>query len=133
MKSFLRFCAVGTIGFLIDAGILQLLVSGTHANPYAARVVSFFAAASTTWFLNRRFTFQVAHSATRKEWLHYVGLMTLGACVNYGTYAACITFWLEAKAYPWYGVAVGSIAALGVNFTSSRLLFRRSDTHSIVE
>lgn len=125
MKSFLRFCIVGTIGFVIDAGILQLLVIGMHANPYAARVVSFFAAASTTWFLNRHFTFQVKHRATRKEWLHYVGLMVCGACVNYGAYAVCIAFWLEAKMHPWYGVAVGSIAALGVNFTSSRLLFRR--------
>ena len=38
MSRFLRFCAVGTVGFVIDAGVLQALVAGLGANPYVARV-----------------------------------------------------------------------------------------------
>lgn len=126
MTPFLRFCAVGTIGFVIDAGILQLLVSGTGANPYLARIVSFLAAASATWWMNRRYTFQVEHSATHAEWARYVIFMVLGALLNYGAFAISITAWDLARAQPWLGVAVGSIAGLGVNFLTSRLLVFRN-------
>jgi len=125
LNRFLRFCAVGTVGGVIDAGILQACVVGAHANPYAARIVSFLAAASGTWLMNRRYTFEVSHKPTHAEWLRYIGLMVLGALVNYGAFALCITFWAFAHAQPWLGVAVGSIAGLGVNFTTSRRLFRQ--------
>ena len=125
MNQFLRFCVAGTVGFVIDAGILQLLVSGAGANPYLARIVSFLVAASATWLMNRRYTFEVEHRATRAEWARYVAFMVLGALVNYGAFAISITVWELARAQPWLGVAVGSVAGLGINFlTSRRLVFR---------
>lgn len=126
MNRFLRFCVVGTVGFVIDAGILQVLVVAMHANPYAARIPSFLAAASGTWLMNRRYTFAVSHEPTRGEWLRYVAFMVLGALVNYGAFALCIAFWAFAQAQPWLGAAVGSVAGLGVNFTASRLIFLRA-------
>ena len=126
MKQFLRFCVVGTVGFVIDAGILQALVVGAHADPYAARVASFLAAASATWLMNRHYVFAVRRKPTHAEWMRYVGLMVLGALLNYGAYALCIAFWVVARAQPWLGVAGGSVAGLGVNFTTARLLFRQS-------
>lgn len=125
MNQLLRFCVVGAVGFVIDAGILQLLVLGAHANPYAARVASFMVAASATWLMNRRYTFAATRHPTRMEWLRYIGFMSLGALVNYGVFALCIAFWASARAQPWLGVAVGSVASLGLNFTTSRLLFRK--------
>lgn len=127
MNQFLRFCVVGTIGFVIDAGILQALVVGAHADPYAARIASFLTAASATWLMNRRYAFAVRYKPTHAEWIRYVGLMVLGAVMNYGAYALCIAFWVVARAQPWLGVAVGSVAGLGVNFTTARLLFRQSN------
>ena len=106
----------------MDAGILQLLVIHVDANPYVARIASFLIAASGTWLLNRYFTFRVKHQATRKEWLRYLGFMLLGATVNYGIYA----FFIFIKEQPWLAVAGGSIAALGINFTMSRLIFRQT-------
>lgn len=82
-------------------------------------------AASATWLMNRRYTFAASLEPTRIEWLRYVGLMGLGALVNYGVFALCIAFWASARAQPWLGVAAGSIASLGLNFTTSRLLFRK--------
>lgn len=126
MTQFLRFCVVGTVGFAIDAGILQLLVSAMDANPYFARVISFLAAASVTWLLNRRYTFELEHGATRAEWARYTSFMVFGALVNYGAFAFLITVWEFAHAQPWLGVAVGSIAGLGINFLTSRLLVFQS-------
>jgi hypothetical protein len=51
--------------------------------------------------------------------------MSLGALVNYSTYALCIAFLQNAKEQPWYGVAAGSIMGLALNFGTSRRLFRR--------
>ena len=125
MTRFLRFCVVGGAAFFVDAGVLMALTSGAGFDPYLARVVSFLAAASFTWWLNRRYTFEVEHRPTGSEWAGYVGLMVIGAAVNYGTYAAAITWWPLAREHLWVGVALGSIAGLGINFlTSSRLVFR---------
>ena len=120
MSQFARFCAVGTIGFVVDAGILQALVSGLGADPYAARVVSFLAAASVTWWLNRRFTFAVRTRPSRSEWMRYVGFMVLGALANYGAYAIAITVSELVRANLWLGVALGSVCGLAINFATSR-------------
>jgi putative flippase GtrA len=125
VSQFLRFCIVGTLGFGVDAGVLQVLVSGVQADPYLARVVSFLAAATSTWWMNRRFTFAVAHRATHREWARYVALMTLGAIVNYGAYAIAITLSDAVRARLWLGVAIGSLAGLGINYCSSRALVFR--------
>ncbi len=121
---------------MIDAGFLEVLVIGAQANPYAARIVSVLAAASATWVLNRRYTFGSRHSPTHTEWLRYVAFMAIGGCVNYGAFALCIAFWPLSRAYLWIGVAVGAIAGLGVNFSTSRFLYRqpilRSCNHEVL-
>lgn len=122
MKRFLRFCVVGGAAFFVDAGVLMALTSGAGLDPYLARVASFLAAASFTWWLNRRYTFEVKHRPTGSEWAAYLGLMVIGAAANYGTYAAAITWWPLAREHLWIGVALGSIAGLGINFLTSRRL-----------
>ena len=122
MSRFFRFCVVGALAFLVDAGVVIALVDGAGFNPYAARVVSFLAAASFTWWLNRHWTFEVRQEPSRAEWMSYVGLMAIGAAVNYLTYAAAITWWPLARQALWIAVALGSIAGLGVNYLSSSRL-----------
>ena len=126
MSPFARFCVVGAIGFAVDAGLLTALTRAGGADPYAARVASFLAAATATWWLNRRFTFAVGHAPSGGEWARYVALMVLGAAINYGTYALLISIWEVARAHLWIGVAAGSVAGLGVNFLTSRRLLGRA-------
>lgn len=120
MSQLLRFCLVGSVGFAIDAGIVQALVVVWQANPYLVRVVAILVAATATWFMNRHYTFQVSCRASRSEWSRYVSLMMLGALVNYTVFAVCIALWQEALVQPIWAVAAGSIAGLGINFTTSR-------------
>ena len=122
---FLRFCLVGTAGFIVDAGALQAMVTLAGANPFVARAGSFLAAATFTWWLNRRFTFDVDCAPTRTEWARYMTAMTLGAAVNYGAFAATLLMLPFAVRQPWLGVAAGSVAGLAVNYLTSRhLVFR---------
>ena len=133
MGQFFRFGIVGGVGFLVDAGLLRLLLT-LGLGYYGGRVVSFLAAASTTWILNRSFTFRrESPSATHPapshpigEWLAYLGLMVVGGVVNYGTYAAAVEFSDVVHRYPEIGVALGSIAGMAINFWSAKtMIFER--------
>ncbi|MBS0450753.1 MAG: GtrA family protein [Proteobacteria bacterium] len=125
-KQFLRFCAVGAAGFFVDAAVLYMVAP--VVGWYAGRVVSFWAAATTTWVFNRTFTFR-AHaeiaqpgSAKRgllREYLSYLASMLGGAVVNYGAYLLTLHF-VPGSAAPLIGVAVGSCAGLVVNFLVAR-------------
>ena len=123
---FLRFAIVGVIGFIVDSAVLYTAIYGIGLDPYTGRVLSFVAAATTTWSLNRRFTFPGAGDASaHRQWAVFVAFMTLGALVNYGTYAAVVYFGPEHALTPLAGVAAGSIAGLAINFTTSRLFVFR--------
>jgi putative flippase GtrA len=120
-RQIMLFAVVGVIGFIVDAGIVQLLVREFAIDPYGARVVSFLAAATTTWGFNRRYTF-AGHGggSRRRELLRYLVAMAFGFALNYGAYAACIVFWPLVRHWPAIGVAAGSAAGAIVNFLSSK-------------
>jgi putative flippase GtrA len=116
------FCVGGAIGLVIDAGIVQWLVSAFHANPYGARVLSFLAAATGTWLFNRSLTFADRRSTQRKgrEFLRYLIAMSAGFVVNYGIYATAVWAFALVRTWPAIGVAAGSLAGAVLNFLSSR-------------
>ena len=119
-SEFLRFCAVGTIGFLIDATVLELLVRLGWTGLYLGRVLSYLIAATATWWLNRRFTFR-RHGAL----LPYLATNGFGALLNYAVYAAVLALWPAARSAPSLAVAVGSGAAMVFNFSLNRwMIFR---------
>jgi putative flippase GtrA len=126
---FLRFGLVGIAGFLVDAGLLHLLLDA-GLGYYGGRVISFLTAATATWILNRSFTFRrdapstFAHPAA--EWLSYLGLMLIGGLANYGAYALAIMASETVRAHPELGVALGSLAGMVINFwTAKRMIFER--------
>jgi putative flippase GtrA len=120
---FLRFCLVGTLGFLVDAGVLLLLTAAGFAGARTGRVASFLVAACVTWLLNRRFTFRSGASA--KSLGPYVLLTGFGALLNVGVYWLWITAFGETPGMLVLGVAAGSIVALAFNFlVSKHVVFR---------
>ena len=122
----LRFAIVGGVGFLVDAGVLMALVRGASLDPYSGRVISFVAAATTTWWLNRIFTFTdaAAHPIAR-QWASFLAVSIGGALINYGVYVATLQLWPLAKLWPVIGVAFGSLAGMAFNFPASKLLVFR--------
>jgi len=118
---FLRFGVVGTVGFLVDAGVL-LAMLWAGLGPYGGRVVSYLAAASTTFALNRAWTFRTASrdGPVAAQWGQFVAVNLIGFAANYGTYAALIASVPYVAAHPVLGVAAGSIAGMFLNFGLSR-------------
>jgi putative flippase GtrA len=124
-REFLFFAIVGTVGFGVDLGVLYLVAP--LLGWYGARVVSFIAAATTTWALNRHYTFTARESGSSllREYAHYLLTMLAGALVNYTVYVLTL-HWLSGPLAPVVGVALGSCAGLAVNFLSARFLVFKS-------
>jgi putative flippase GtrA len=122
ITEFLRFAAVGVVGLFADIAALTLALEILHLDLYSGRVFSYLIAATTTWALNRRFTFtQADQSSPFKQWVKFLGANAIGGVVNYAVYAVIVTFTVVGAAYPQIGVAAGSIAGLFFNFTVNKL------------
>lgn len=121
---FLRFGVVGTVGFLVDTGVVYALrgVLGL----YGAGMVSYVVAATVNWALNRAWTFRHARAhPAHRQWALFLAACLGGFVLNRGTYAALIATQPLCVAYPVLAVAAGSLAGMLVNFALARsVVFR---------
>ena len=110
------FGIVGVIGFVVDTGVLYLFKPTLGL--YAGRLVSFFCAVVATWLLNRQFTFRLRESGVTlsREFGRYFVSMLGGGTVNYTCYALLVYFVVAVAEQPVWGVAVGSLAGMLVNY-----------------
>ena len=126
--AFLKFCAIGCVGLVVDVAVLYLLAPlfGWHGG----RAASFLCAATTTWALNRTYTFGSAQGhkparAIAREYLTYLLSMLVGGAINFLVYGLVVQAW-SSQAAPAAGVALGSVSGLFVNFLLSRhVVFKR--------
>ena len=118
---FLRFACVGVVGFAVDAGVLQALVSLAHWGPIAARGVAIPVAVFATWLLNRTITFpEAVGGPALASLLRYAMVSAAGAGVNFAVYAVLVFASAILAAHPLVPLAVASIVALLVNYLGSR-------------
>jgi putative flippase GtrA len=118
-----RFGLVGCAGFVVDTAVLYLALYELGMSYYGGRIVSYTLAASSTWYMNRRFTFADSRNDNRLgEWARFLMLNLFGGAVNYGVYAAYMRMHTDAMTAPAIGVALGSVAGMFVNFYLSRRL-----------
>lgn len=122
-----QFLLVGALGVGVDVAVyygLQLLIGLGHL---PARVLSFLFAATSNWFLNRRYTFVYGREgAPAGQWASYLLVMLVGLVVNVGTYALLTTqtqvFAQRRLPALLIGIALGTAG----NFLAARwYVFRR--------
>lgn len=116
---FLRFGLVGASGFLVDAGVVYAL---RHViSLYAAMLVSYVAAASWNWCLNRLWTFaHLTHGSKRSQWGRFLATNMVGLLLNRGTAIMLSAFSAFAASHPILPLAAGTAMGMGANFTLSR-------------
>src|SRR4051812_8374040 len=108
---FIKFGMVGVIGLLVDIAVLYVCIDVTGLGLYASRVVSYFAAATTTWALNRVFTFSGTHAGkAHHQWARFIVVNAVGGVVNYAVYAALIASGAPFVTHPALAVAAGSLS-----------------------
>jgi putative flippase GtrA/ubiquinone/menaquinone biosynthesis C-methylase UbiE len=118
-RQFLRFAIVGSVGFVIDASILTLLVTAAGWHHYAARAVSFASAVTVTWVCNRQWVFAATANAGR-EYGGYFFTQGMGALINLGTYVVLIEQYPILSTVPVVPLSVGAGLALIFNFLVAR-------------
>lgn len=124
-KRFFSFGLVGTIGFLVDFGVLYVLKSVIDV--YCSRIISFLTAALITWVLNKVITFRDRQSGRHglREVVGYIIVMLIGGGFNYLIFVLLMLWVPLVSANPVLGVAAGSLAGMGFNyFSSGKLIFR---------
>jgi putative flippase GtrA len=121
IRRFLTFAVVGVIGFVVDASILYLgIFIGLGLR--LGRVFSYLAAVTTTWALNRIFTFKApSHRGLWSEWAHFSVSQLGGAAANLGVYYLLIHISVLVATHPVLGVAAGSLSGLIINYVVARV------------
>jgi len=109
------FTLVGAAGFVVDASVL-LLLAALGLNIYLARVLSWLAAATFTWRLNRTLTFKDRGMRLLRQWLMFLAANAGGGLINIG----CSSLLIAARVSPVLALACGALAGLSWNFLASR-------------
>lgn len=117
---FRRFAIVGMLGFVVDGGLLYLLLQ-LQFDFYLARGITFPLALSVTWYLNRRWTFAIsADQGKIRDYKRYALIQFAGAAANYGIYALILVFVKHTPGNALFALAIGALAGLILNFAGSR-------------
>ena len=118
-RQFGGFLVVGGAGFAVDAGILTLLVNVLDWHHYAARLLSFSAAVTLTWSLNRIYVFGKTADAS-SEYARYIVIQCVGAAINLGAYVGIIEWRPALASLPVVPLAVGAALSMLFTFFASR-------------
>jgi putative flippase GtrA len=82
-ERFFKFLVVGTIGFIVDFGILTLLVEVFGLIPVVANTFSFSAAVLSNFTLNRYWTYPDSRSKRRRvQLLQFAVVSVIGLIIN---------------------------------------------------
>jgi len=120
-----RFAAVGAIGFVVDAAVLQLLVSVASWSPFAARAVSFPVALGCTFTLNRLWTFRGLRLPLARAYGAYGAIQVVGALINLFVFSACVVLAPPLYERPVIALGIGAAVSLLFNFYATRsVVFR---------
>ncbi|WP_306127156.1 GtrA family protein [Roseitalea sp. MMSF_3516] len=84
------FAAAGGSGFVIDFGVLYLMLAFTPLGPFAGRLVSIACAMVSNFLINRTFTFGASGRSILTEGARYSSIAALGAGLNYVVYAGLL-------------------------------------------
>lgn len=121
-RELLRFGGVGSVGFVLDGGLLWALITW-GVDPYLARFGSFPAAVLVTWWLNRIWTFSKAdRAAPAAQFNRYMVVQICGALCNYMVFALVMKVFQPGLESAMAGFALGSAAGLMINFYGARRL-----------
>ncbi len=122
-EDFIRFAAVGTIGFCWDTGTVYALRE--HTGLYIAGTFGFLVAATANWGMNRLWTFRhQKHAAPHVQWAKFLIANSIGFAFNRGTFFVLISISTLCHNQPVLPIIAGSIAGMFFNyFLSKRFVF----------
>jgi len=79
---FIKFCAVGFSGMVIDFSTTWLLKEKLRINKYVANSTGFILAATSNYLLNRFWTFNSLNPRIATEYLSFLTISVIGLAIN---------------------------------------------------
>ena len=129
---FQRFVSVGAVGFVIEAIVLQALVSFLHLHAFVALLIAFAVAVTVTWLLNRSYTFAVKKPHNLVEWFKYTGVNSAGGVIHLVVYGALVFYFPVLQQYPLIPLVISSAVAAIFNYSmSANVVFGKESSTSI--
>lgn len=122
LSQIIRFCLVGGIGFVIDAGLLFFFTQILDFNPFIWRLISFLVASVVTWGLHRHFTFEFVAADPLSQWFRFALFNGLGGALNLLIYSLLLIYGMPPLDNPMGAVVVSSLMVLFFNFLVSKYL-----------
>ena len=125
LGQFTQFGVVGVVGFAVDTAVVYAIRG--WAGLYVAGVLAYAVAVTTTWWLNRVWTFRGISNigSMRQQWLKFVLANVPGLCLNLGTYFLLVALLSFCRAHPVVAIFAGALAGMFANFTLSRAVVFR--------
>lgn len=128
LARFIRFGLVGCLGFVVDLGVVYVLIQLLHLDPVPSRIPAWIAAVSTTYLFNLLFTFrsiklrQVGKRQRLRRYGLYVVSQLAGGVVNVLTYAVVISLFRM----PWsVGLVIGTLVGMVLNYLGASVVISR--------
>lgn len=117
------FGLIGSVGFVVDGGILTLLTLWLSLNLYLARAISFAWATGVTWYLNRCFTFNMhkVKKASKVEYVKYLAVQVGGGMLNLSVFMVLLYFFDWMNELPILPLAIGALFGMIFNYFFSRV------------
>lgn len=104
------FAFAGGSGFIIDVGVLYLLIHFTPLGPFGGRLISIACAMTSNYLVNRTFTFGASGRSVIEEGARYSSIGLIGAGLNYVIYAGLLLLIPGFSPYLATFIAVGVVA-----------------------
>jgi putative flippase GtrA len=123
LERFLKFMVVGTIGFVVDFGTLNLLVLLAGMNLLVANTISFSLAVLSNFTWNRLWTYPDSRSKPiRSQLLQFFVVNVVGWGINTGVLALLTPVFTELVGQLGYNIAkaIATIIVLFWNFFVNR-------------
>jgi dolichol-phosphate mannosyltransferase len=129
MAEIVQFLAVGSSGVIVDLLFFLIFTYGAGANHQRARAMSFLAAASWNWFLNRWLTFVAGRDKQwGQQWIQFLLAASVGFTVNWGSYKLLTDYVPYFSQHHLVAFFVGILLSVGSNYTLCRwFVFRPFD------
>ena len=93
---FIKFGVVGASGMVVDFGVLYLMRDVVGLPDLWANTISFTAAATSNYFLNRIWTFRSHERQVGVEYMKFLAVSIIGLGINNGVLLLSHLLWPEA-------------------------------------
>jgi dolichol-phosphate mannosyltransferase len=125
----IQFATVGGSGVVIDLFFFLALTYGARIDHQLSRAMSFFAAVSWNWYLNRWFTFVGGRDKKwGRQWIEFLATALVGFTINWGSYKLLTDYVPYLAQHHIVAFFLGILLGTGSNYMLSRwFVFRPFD------